>query len=342
VVSTGAIGQRGANFTQQNADFLLVIGARLDAGQTGYSHRNFGRGARRVVVDIDPAEIAKLEMPLFAGICADAGVFLRELLRQCQRLPRRDRSGWLSRTKEWQARYPVVLPEYWRQEGVSNYVLVEVLSREMAPTDLLVPGSSGACSEVTMQAFRVQKGMRVFNTEGLGPMGFGVPAALGGCLASGRRRTISIDGDGGFHMNCQELETIHRLQLPIKFFVLNNNGYASIRTTQRNYFAGRFVASEPGSGLTLPDTRKVAEAYGIPTVLIASHQELRDKVREVLDRPGPVLAEVMVSPAQQTAPKLSSAQRPDGSFVSRPLEDLWPFLDRDEFRANMIIPPLDD
>jgi acetolactate synthase I/II/III large subunit len=338
----GAVGQRGANFTQQNADFLLVIGARLDAGQTGYNHRNFARAAQKVVVDVDAAEINKLDMPLEVGINADAGVFLRTLLKRGGRVARRDRSEWLARCKAWQARYPVVLSDYGKLEGVSNYVLVEVLSQEMATTDLLVPGSSGACSEVTMQAFKVQKGMRIFNTQGLGPMGFGVPAALGGCLASGGMRTVCIDGDGGFQMNCQELETIRRLGLPIKFFVLNNDGYASIRTTQRSYFQGRFVASDPSSGLTLPNPRKVAEAYGIPTVVIENHRHLREKVREVLDRPGAILAEVLISPAQHTSPKLSSFQRPDGSFVSRPLEDLWPFLDRDEFRANMIVPPLED
>jgi acetolactate synthase-1/2/3 large subunit len=337
----GAVGQRGANFTQQNADFLLVIGARLDAGQTGYHHRNFARGAKKVVVDIDPNEINKLEMPLEAAFPCDARYFLRLLLQQHGQFVRRDRSAWLKRVKDWQAKYPVVLPEYWRDENhVSNYCLVEVLAQEMASTDLLAPGSSGACSEITMQAFQVKKGMRIYNTEGLGPMGFGVPSALGGCLASGRKRTVCIDGDGGFQMNCQELETIRRLRLPIKFFILNNDGYGSIRTTQRNYFANRFVASDPGSGLTLPDSRKVAEAYGIPTVLIANHGELRTKVRQVLDSDGPMLAEVRIAPGQGTAPKLSSMQKADGSFVSKPMEDLWPFLDRAEFRTNMIVPPL--
>ncbi len=191
-----------------------------------------------------------------------------------------------------------------------------------------------------MQAFKVKKGQRIFNTEGLGAMGFGPPAALGGCLAGGGRRTICIDGDGGFHMNSQELETIRRLRLPIKFFVLNNNGYASMRTTQRNHFGGRFTASDPASGLTLPDTRKIAEACGVPALRIQNHAELRDAVREVLGSSGPMLAEVMIAPDQLTSPKLSSMQRPDGSLVSKPLEDLWPFLDRDEFRANMLIPPL--
>jgi acetolactate synthase-1/2/3 large subunit len=337
----GAVGQRGANFTQQNADFLLMIGARLDFGQTGYNHRNFARGARKVMVDIDPAEIAKMGMPLDVPVCGDARAFLREFLRQREHVVRRDRSAWLARSKGWQRQYPVILPDYWRESGhVNNYVFIEVLSDEMGAGDLLIPGSSGACSEITMQAFRVKEGMRIFNTEGLGPMGFGVPAAIGGCLASGGQRTVCIDGDGGFQMNIQEMETVRRLGLPIKFFVLCNQGYASIRHSQRNYFSGRFVASDASSGLTLPDPLRVAEAYGLPTARIDDHTQVRQVVREILDREGPLVCAVRVSADQMTAPKLSSMQRADGTFVSKPLEDLQPFLPRDEFLANMIVPPL--
>lgn len=339
----GAVAQRGANFTQQNADWLLILGARLDLGQTGYSHANFARAALKVIVDVDPGEIAKLETKVAVPAVVDAGVFLRELLsrRDSTRLP--DRSAWLARAKEWQRRYPVFLPEYWEfDDGVSNYVLVEVLGEEMAADDLLVPGSSGACSEISMQAFRVKAGQRVLNSEGLGPMGFGIAASLGACLASGRRRTVCLDGDGGFVMNVQELETVRRLGLPIKFFVLNNDGYASIRSTQKAYFESRYVASEPGSGLTLPDIRAVAAAFGIATDRIASHADVRDGVRRVLAHPGPVVCEVMISPRQATAPRISNTQRADGTMVSKPLEDLWPFLDREEFRANMLIPPLDE
>jgi acetolactate synthase-1/2/3 large subunit len=180
----------------------------------------------------------------------------------------------------------------------------------------------------------------VFNTEGLGSMGFGVPAAIGGCIASKGKRTICIEGDGGFHMNSQELETARRLHLPLKIFVLNNNGYGSIRATQRNYFQSRFVGIDPESGLTLPSIQKLGEAYGMQTRVLRDHADLRKKVREILAADGPMLVEVLVSPDQMTMPKLSSLQRPDGTMVSKPLEDLWPFLPRDEFNSNMIIPPL--
>lgn len=339
----GAVGQRGANFTQQNSDFILIIGARLDFGQTGYNHRNFARYAKKVMVDIDVNEIKKMEMPIDIPICSDAKLFINELIKQDDKINFVNRTSWLKKCKEWQAKYPVVLPEYWKQEDyVNNYVLVDVLSEEMSENDLLIPGSSGACSEVTMQAFRVKKGMRIFNSEGLGPMGFGIAASVGGCIASGRKRTVCIDGDGGFYLNVQELETIKRLNLPIKIFVLNNQGYASIRTTQNNYFEGHFVASDSTSGLTLPNVMKIADAFGIPSIQIKNHNDIREKVREVLGLDGPVVCDVVLSFEHITAPKLSSYQKEDGTFVSKPLEDLCPYLDRKEFEANMIVKPAEE
>ncbi len=360
----GAVGQRGANFSQQNSDFILVLGARLDYGQIGYHHQNFARAAKKVMVDIDPFELNKMMTPIDVPICSDVIDFLAEFLRQAEKVVKVDRSDWLARCKEWQRRYPVVAgereyeydpeheheheKEHEEERGkehekyVDMYTLIGVLSEEMTRDDLLIPGSSGACSEVTMQAFRVKAGQRIFNSEGLGAMGFGIPASLGGCVASGGKRTICIDGDGGFQMNSQELETVRRLNLPIKFFVLNNQGYGSIRITQRNYFAGNYVACSPESGLTLPDVTKLAAAYGIADARLENHKDLRHKVREILKKPGPVVCEVMVSPDQVTAPRISSAQRADGSMISKPLEDLWPFLDRQEFQANMLVPALQD
>ena len=173
-------------------------------------------------------------------------------------------------------------------------------------------------------------------------MGFGIPASIGGCLASGGRRTICIEGDGGLQMNIQELETVRRLNLPIKYFVLNNGGYASICATQRAYFDGRFVGSGPTSGLTLASTLKVASAYDLPVVEIKDHSHIRERVRQVLEQDGPVVCDVTISPDQLTVPRLSSMQKADGTMVSKPLEDLWPFLGRQEFVDNMVIPPLDE
>jgi acetolactate synthase-1/2/3 large subunit len=335
----GAIGQRGANFTQQNADWLLIIGARMDLGQTAYTHANFARGARKIMVDIDAAEITKMQMKIDVPVISDAGDFLREFNSQLSKIEKKDRSKWLIRCKEWQARYPVILPEYWNDRGyVNDYVLIDVLSDELSGNDILIPGSSGACSERTMQAIRVKAGLRIFNSQGLGPMGFGIPAAIGGCIASGKRRTVCIDGDGGFVMNIQDLETVKRLGLPIKFFVLNNGGYVSIQTTQKNYFGGNYVASTSSSGLTLPDITAVSKAFQIPADRIADHKRIREKVREILETEGPVVCEVIVSPEQGTAPRVSSRTLKDGSMVSMPMEDMWPPLDREELSANMLIP----
>jgi acetolactate synthase-1/2/3 large subunit len=344
----GGMGQRGANFTQQNADCLLIVGARLDLPSTAFSHANFGRAATKILVDVDPAEIAKMGMPIDIPICADAAGFVREFLAQAHRLKPQDRKCWVERTRQWQARYPVVQPDYWDETHsgskptVNTYVLIDVLSDELNSSDVLVPGSSGPCSDIFMQAFRVKTGQRIVNAPGLGAMGTGLPGSLGACLASGRRRTICINGDGGFQLNIQDLETVHRLNLPIKYFILCNGAYASIMTTQRSHFQGRYVASEPSSALTLPDVTKVAAAYGIRTAEIHSHEDLREGVRAVLAMEGPVVCAVSISAEQATAPRVTSAMRPDGSIISKPMEDMWPFLDRDEFLSNMIVAPLEE
>ena len=339
----GLIGQRGANFSQQNSDCMLVAGARLDLLQTAFNHRNFARAAAKILVDIDPAEIAKLDMEIDVPICADTADFIREFLRQSGSLAPRDRTCWVKRTKEWQERYPVVTSEHWNgQSFVSTYALVDVLSDELGPDDLLVPGSSGACSEVFLQAFRVKAGQRIVNAPTLGAMGTGLPGTIGACVASCGRRTVSINGDGGFQLNIQELETVHRLNLPIKYFILCNGSYASIMATQRNYFQGRFAGADPSSHLTFPDIRRLAAAYGIQTAHIHDHSNLRQRVREVLALAGPVICAVDVSSNEVTAPRVGSQVQPDGTIVSAPMEDMSPLLDREEFAANMIIPPLEE
>ena len=341
----GAIGQRGANFALQNSDLCIILGARLDHGQTGYRHDSFVRGARKIMVDADPAELQKMAMSIDVPIVADANAFLLAWQAVLNATPPRPETWqpWLQQCKTWQTQYPPVLPEFWEQSTPVNlYALMDALSDEMVAGDLMVPGSSGQSSEVTMQAFRVKEGQRVFNTQGLGPMGFGFPAAIGGCIAAGGARTVCVDGDGGIQMNIQELETLRRLNLPVKIFVLNNQGYGSIRNTQRAYFGGHYVASDAGSGLTLPDMCKVAAAYGLATTRLENQGDLRVRVREILAAPGPCVVDVVLAVDQPTMPRLASFQRANGSMGSKPLEDLWPFLDRQEFRRNMITPPLEE
>jgi acetolactate synthase I/II/III large subunit len=353
----GSLASRGANFALQNCDFLLSIGARLDFAITGYAPEKFARAAHKVMVDIDPAEIRKLAPFIQTPICADAGEFLRQMLCQisCQtphqtlrRIPRqssavqsKDRTSWNQRCTDWKTRYPVVTEEHRKPEGpVSIYHLAEVIGQETTPEDLMISGSSGSGIEIFLFACPTRTGQRIYHTAGLGSMGNGLPGSIGVCIAGGRRRTVCVDGDGGFQFNIQELETVARLNLPIKFFVLNNGGYASMRASQTNFFGSPQLGCDSRTGITVPDLCKVAAAYGLPTVRIESQANLRERVRQVLETPGPVVCDVLVIPDEVRGPRLSSMQRPDGSMVSKPLEDLWPFLDRDEFYANMIVQPL--
>jgi len=338
----GAIGQRGANFTQQNADCILILGARLDLPSTAFDHKNFARAARKIMVDIDPTEIWKMQMPIDLSLCADAGDFLREFLKQAGALKDYRPAEWLARTRDWQVRYPVVLPEYRTQNTgfVNSYHFFEVLSEEVDASDIILTGGSGAASDICMQTFKVKSGQRIFNIPGIGSMGSGLPAAIGACIAAGRRRTICTEGDGGFQMNIQELETLRRLDLPVKFFVINNDAYASIRSMQNNHFAGRVAAADSRSNLTLPDLSKIAAAYGIPSERINNNGDIRRDIRRVLEIEGPVLCELIVSPDEATSPRVASALGSNGVLVTKPMEDMSPLLDRQEFCDNMIIPPL--
>lgn len=339
----GSVAARGANFALQNCDFLLAIGVRLDFAITGYAPDKLAREAHKIVVDIDPAELKKLEPHVEQPVCADARAFLMEILRQREAIRPRDRSSWDSRCAEWKNRYPVVTEEHRNPDTqVSIYHLAEVIGAETKPDDQLVSGSSGAGIEIFLLACPTRTGQRIYHTAGLGSMGFGLPMSIAVCLAAGRRQTICVDGDGGFQFNIQELETVARLNLPIKFFVLNNDGYASIRASQKNYFGQASIGCDQRTGLTVPNLKKIADAYGIQSAAIRDQRNLRDDVRRVLDTLGPVLCDVRVIPDETRAPRLSSVQRPDGSLVSRPLEDLWPFLSREEFLENMIVTPIQD
>jgi acetolactate synthase-1/2/3 large subunit len=337
----GAVAPRGANFTLQNSDFLLTVGARLDLVLTAFSHENFARAATKVMVDIDPAELRKMKTPIELPICADAGAFLREFLRQADHVEPKARADWIRWCREWKARYPVVLPEHRERTGrVSIYALAEAIGEELSGDAILVSGSSGSGIEIFLHAYKVKSGQRILHTTALGAMGFGLPTSIGACLGGRRRPTITVDGDGGFMFNIQELETVRRLDLPIKFFVLNNDGFASIRASQSYWFKDNLVAADATSGMTLPDLMKVAASYELAAVKIEDQANLRAQVRAVLQHPGPVVCDVMVIPDEARIPRVSSIQRPDGTFVSKPLEDLFPFLERDEFLSNMIIPPL--
>lgn len=335
----GPVAPRGANFALQNSDFLLSIGARLDNVVTGYSHENFARAAKKVMVDIDQNELNKMRTKIDVSICVDAKAFIDELLKQSGSVVPKDRPDWMSRCSKWKTKYPVVLPEYRKERRVSTYVLAEVLSEELQENEIAISGSSGAGIEIFLLTFKPKRGQRVFCTTALGAMGNGLPAAIGACLAGGGKRTVCVNGDGCLQLNIQEFQTLKRLQLPVKLFVLNNDGYSSMRTSQSRYF-GRLTGADSTSGLTLPDICKVASSYGLTVRQIKDQSNLREEVREVLELPGPAICDVWCQVDEPRAPSMMSRQTKDGSMVSMPLEDLWPFLDRKEFLSNMLIPPL--
>lgn len=338
----GSVASRGANFALQNSDCLLILGARMDMALTAYAPDKLARAAKKIMVDIDPSEIRKMKTTIDVPVCADAKFFIQSLLQKADMIKAKGCSAWITRCREWKHKYPFVLPEHYNNNGrISIYAFSEILSDELTGGDIILPGNAGFASEIFLTAFKAKAGQRVFHNKGTGAMGFSQPAAIGACLAGSRRRTVCIDGDGGFQLNIQELETVKRLNLPVKFFVMNNQGYASIRSSQQNYF-GRLTGADASSGLGLPDIIKVASAYGLHTARISKASDLRQQLRQILHLPGPVVCDVMAIPDETRAPRVASMQRPDGSMASKPLEDMWPFLDRNEFLSNMIIDPVDD
>lgn len=335
----GGLGHRYANFMQQNADLFFSIGARLNLLQTGYNFDGFARAAYRIMVDIDEAELHKINVRPDLAVRADAGALIRALLRHSDRIEHRDRGAWFDYGNRLKAKYPIVPPEYWAQpELVNTYCLLEAISDHMTAEDIYVSGSSGSCIDISMQTFRVKKGQRVFCTKGLASMGYGFPSAIGACLAGGGRRTVGVNGDGGFVMNIQELETLRRLNLPVKIFVLCNRGYGAIQATQTNLFGRHFVDCNEASGLSLPPIARVAEAFGIKTFSIHNNRELEEKVAAALSYDGPVITEVFTPITLTAMPKQVSYKRQDGQMESLPLEYMNPPLDEEELRENMIVP----
>ena len=335
----GGLGQRYANFVQQNSDFFLSIGARMNLLQTGYNFDGFAREAVKVMVDIDANELKKINVRPQIAVCADAREFIGLLLKHRDKIKAKGRFEWLSYARRMKSKYPIVQKAHWEQDGYANtYALLDAITEQMGQDDIFVSGSSGTCIDVSLQEFRVQKGLRVISTKGLASLGFGVPATIGACLAGGGRRTVCVNGDGGFQMNIQELETIRRLNLPIKIFVLNNQGYAQIHATQKNIFSGHYVACDRGSHLTMSPVSDVAAAYGLKTFKIQNNQELPQIVKETLAYDGPVICEVIVPIELSAFPKQVSYKRPDGQMESLPLEYMNPMLPEEELRENMLVP----
>ncbi|MBO4338347.1 MAG: thiamine pyrophosphate-binding protein [Clostridia bacterium] len=336
----GGLGHRYANFIQQNSDLFLSIGARLNLLQTGYNFDSFAREAKKIIVDIDNNELHKINVRADIPVCADAKDFIELLIKHADKIMSNTRNDWFDYAQRMKSKYPIILSEYRKQEKLVNtYCLIDTISDKMTADDIYVSGSSGSCIDISMQAFKVKEGQRAFCTKGLAAMGYGLPSSIGACLAGGKRKTVSVIGDGGFVMNIQELETVRRLNLPVKLFVLCNQGYGAIQATQTNIFNKHFVGCNAQSGVTIPPIARVAEAFGVKSLVIDSNCELDEKIQAAFDYDGPVVAEVH-TPIELTAqPKQVSYKRKDGQMESLPLEYMKPMLSEEEMRENMIISP---
>lgn len=332
----GIMGDRGANLILQDADLLISVGSRLDASLTAYNEPHFGMSAKKVIVDIDRNELERMRMEqVEVKLECDAKIFLEELRDAVQNDNRIKKchfvwDTWNRFAHELRKRYPSVREEHRQvRDVVSCYYFIEVLCRNLREDDVIVPESSGAAGEITYQAFSPKRGQKIKNAAGLGSMGFGLPYAIGACLANDRRRTVLIDGDGAFQLNIQELETLHRLNLPVKIFVWSNGGYASIRNMQNNLFDGNQVASGCDSGLTMPNLCEVAKAYGYKTYKMRTNTECEEQMQSILMDEGPVFCEVVVSPNDTVSPRTKTIKCEDGKLVSMELENMWPSVRKD-------------
>lgn len=335
----GVVAARAANFAVQNCDLLIAIGARLDPIVTAYNSAGFARAAHKVVVDVDPHELAnKQDMAIDLQLAMDAGTFIQGLLNHAAS---GNITDWRTRCTDWKARYPQNEGRVFPVSGpIGHAHFVESLSDAAPEHTLIATGSSGLAVEFFYAGFRNKPGQRSFLTSGLGAMGYGLPAAIGACLGNERQPMLAVESDGSLQLNLQELATLASLQLPICLFIMNNGGYASIRNTQRNYFQGRYVASGPESGLVMPDVEKVATTYGLPFLRITDAAGLADQLRHAQALPRPCLIDVQLVTDESLQPKCAAIPRPDGSIVSMPLEDMSPLLPLDTLAAEMLIPLL--
>ncbi len=332
----GTIGDRAGNFAVQNADFLLVLGSRLNIRQISYNWENFAHRAYKVVVDIDPAELKKPtihpDLPVQANV---ADVLAQLLTLPTQQVPPKH-TEWLAWCRERAAKYPVVLPEYHNSaDGINPYVFMEVLFQHLPENQIVVTGDGTACV-TSFQAAFLKPGQRLYTNSGCASMGYDLPAAIGAAFGSPGSDIVCLAGDGSIQMNLAELQTIKMHDLPVKLFVLNNQGYHSIRQTQQNYFPDNVIGCGTDSGLGFAPFSKLADACGFAYHAARSEAELKQAIEETLSSAGPQMCEVFLNLNQQFAPKVSSRKLEDGRMVSAPLEDMAPFLSREELQQNLI------
>ena len=330
----GNYGERSANFAIQNSDLIISLGCRLASSLVGHSPEQFGKHAYKIVVDIDQEELDKPGPHIDEKIQANCSDIITELNGRMDAADIPDYSEWIEQCNLWKTKYPVVQPEYKNVSPVNSYYFVYRLSA-LAPSNANIMVDTGSCFHVACQTWKIKKGQQFLTTGGISSMGYWC-AGIGACIANDRKDTVVITGDGSLQMNIQEFAPIHHNNLPIKTFVLNNNGYLLIRSTQHNFMEDRFIGEGPNSGVWCPDLEKVAWAYEIPYVRISSVEELDEKINEVFSINGPVICDVITPEWQALVPRITSEKLPDGRLVSHEYSDMYPFLDREEYKKNMI------
>lgn len=338
VGKTGVKGERAANFAMQNSDLIIAIGTSLHVTVIGYTYEHFAREAKKIVIDIDQTSHTKKTIKIDQFILSDAKKFFEKIIDSTKNEKLNDFSKWAKQCNDWKNRYPVCLPEYKKMKnGLSSYLFIDTLCKHSKENDIFV-SDAGGTFYATSQAIKLtKKGQRYIPSSAMATMGYSLPAAIGISVATDKKRVLALTGDGSFQQNIQELQTVVEYELPIKLFVLNNGGYESIRTSQKNYFENRFLGEGNESGLSFPDTEKIATAYGIKFIKIKEYEELNTKINEVLNFEGPIICEVMIHRDQQIIPTVSSKVNEDGSMSSRPLEDMYPFLEKDEYKRNLYV-----
>ncbi len=338
----GTIGTRAGNFTVQNSDFLLILGSRMAIRQISYNWAAFARHAYKIHVDADPAELKKPTSVANETLCCDAKLFLEELSRQLRTSEHKPASHttWLKWCRDRVAKYPTVLPrQRTTDNGINAYFFIETLFQQLVADDAVVCGDATACV-TPFQVAQIKKGQRLFSNSGCASMGYDLPAAIGAAVARDGKRVVCLAGDGSIMMNIQELQTVAHYNLPIVIFLLNNGGYVSILNTQRSFF-GNLIGVGPETGVSFPDFLKLADAYGLPAMRL-SDERFPEQISEALAHGGPIVCEVILDRTQTFEPKLSSRKLPDGRMVTAPLEDMAPFLSREELQSNMLVPLVTD
>ncbi|OGG27113.1 hypothetical protein A2960_00885 [Candidatus Gottesmanbacteria bacterium RIFCSPLOWO2_01_FULL_39_12b] len=336
-----AFGQRAANFIIQNSDLLISVGARFDVRTIGFTYKAFARAAYKVMVDIDRGELEKPILSPDFPINCDAKEFILEMINQLKQKPfKKNISDWLNYGRSLNKKYPVVLPQYWQERKYVNpYCFIETIGKYLKPDEIIVLSDGVGPLNCMYQAFVVKKGQRIILNNGCAQMGYGLPAAVGAAFAAGKKkRIVCFEGDGSLQLNIHELQVMKHHNLSIKLFIYSNDGYLSIRNTQNNLFEKRHVAVDSHSGVSSPDFVKVAKAYGFPAERIYNHKDMEEKIQKVLNFPGPIVCDINAVRELMLRPKLMAKKLPNGQFVSPPLEDMGPFLPRDEFKQNMLIP----